>query len=67
MTDDRMVAGSNPSEADWKLWQFPLYLTLPVSFGRDTKAVGPICLMSMPGEVKVKNPIQGGLILISLK
>ena len=33
--DDRVVAGSNPTEAAWKLWQFPL---LPVSFGRDTKS-----------------------------
>ena len=23
-TDDRVVAGSNPAEAVWKLWQFPL-------------------------------------------
>ena len=23
-TDNRMVAGSNPAEAVWKLWQFPL-------------------------------------------
>ena len=22
--DDRVVAGSNPTEAAWKLWQFPL-------------------------------------------
>ena len=36
-TDNRMVAGSNPTEAVWKLWQFPLP-PLPVSFGRDTKS-----------------------------
>ena len=64
MTDDRVVAGSNPTIGNFGNF---LYLTLPVSFGRNTKAVGPIYLMSMPGEVKVKNPIQGGLILISLK
>ena len=23
-TDDRVVAGSNPTEAAWKFWQFPL-------------------------------------------
>ena len=23
-TDNRVVAGSNPNEAVWKLWQFPL-------------------------------------------
>ena len=23
-TDDRVVAGSNPTETAWKLWQFPL-------------------------------------------
>ena len=23
-TDNRVVAGSNPAEAVWKLWQFPL-------------------------------------------
>ena len=23
-TDNRVVAGSNPTEAVWKLWQFPL-------------------------------------------
>ena len=23
-TDNRVVADSNPTEADWKLWQFPL-------------------------------------------
>ena len=23
-TDNRVIAGSNPAEAVWKLWQFPL-------------------------------------------
>ena len=36
-TDNPVVAGSNPAEAVWKLWQSPLP-TLPVSFGRDTKS-----------------------------
>ena len=36
-TDDRVVAGSNPAEAVWKLGNF-LYPTLPVSFRRDTKS-----------------------------
>ena len=35
-TDNRVVAGSNPAEAVWKLWQFPLPHFAPVSFGRDT-------------------------------
>ena len=34
-----------------------LYSTLPVSFGRDAKAVGPFYLVSMPEEVK--DPTQG--------
>ena len=32
-THNRVVAGSNPTEAVWKLWQFPL-----PHFGRDTKS-----------------------------
>ena len=34
-----------------------LYPTLPVSFGKDTKTVGPFYLVPMPGEVK--DPTQG--------
>ena len=34
-----------------------VYPTLPVSFGRDSKAVGPFYLVSMPGEIK--DPTQG--------
>ena len=40
-TDDRVVAGSNPAEAVWKLGNF-LYPTLPVSFRRDTKSRWPL-------------------------
>ena len=29
-----------------------VHLTLPVSFGRDTKAGGPFYLVSVPGEIK---------------
>ena len=56
-TDNRVVAGSNPAEAVWKLWQFSLP---PFSqcLSEDTlKAVGPFYLVSMPGEVKY--PTQG--------
>ena len=34
-----------------------VYPTLPVSFGGDTKTIGPFYLVSMPGEVK--DPTQG--------
>ena len=42
--------GSNPTS----LQNFgnSIYPALPVSFGGDTKAVGPFYLVSMPGEVK---------------
>ena len=43
-TDDRVVAGSNPSGTASKLGHMFIYPTLPVSF------VGPFT--SMPGEVK---------------
>ena len=49
-TDNRVVAGSNPTETAWKLWQFPLPSEM-------LKAVGPFYLVSMPGEVKY--PTQG--------
>ena len=32
-TDNRLVTGSNPAEAVWKLWQFATPLSLAVSFG----------------------------------
>ena len=35
-TDNRVVAGSNPAEAVWKLWQFPLPHF--ASVGRDTNS-----------------------------
>ena len=58
VTDDRVVAGLNPSVAASKLWKYPLY-TLPVSFGGHTKTVvGTFYLVSMPGEVKY--PTRGG-------
>ena len=55
-TDNRVVAGSNPAEAIWKLWQFPLPQFASV-FRKRLKAVGPFYLVSMPGEVKY--PTQG--------
>ena len=55
-TDNRVVADSNPTEAVWKLWQFPLPHF--VSLSEETlKPVGPFYLVSMPGEVK--DPTQG--------
>ena len=39
-TDNRVLTGSNPTEAFWKLLQFPLP-QFPVSFGIYIKAVGP--------------------------
>ena len=52
-TGDPVVLGSNPAAATL-LWNFgnSTYPALPVSFGVDTKAVGPFYLVSMPGEVK---------------
>ena len=52
---DRTVSrsGSNPATVT-SLRNFgnSVYPALPVSFGGDTKAVGPFYLVSMPGEVK---------------
>ena len=52
-TADRVVLGSNPAAAT-SLRNFgnSVYPGLPVSFGGDTKIVGPFYLVSMPGEVK---------------
>ena len=50
-TDNRVVAGSIPAEAVWKLCQFPLPHFASV-FRKTLKAVGPFYLVSMPGEVK---------------
>ena len=49
-TDNRVVAGSNPAEAVWKLWQFPL----PHFASVFRKRLSRWCfyLVSMPGEVK---------------
>ena len=50
--DNRVVAGSNPTEAACKFVNF-LYPTLPVSFGRDTKS-----RWSLLSGVYVKYPTQ---------
>ena len=55
-TDNRVVAGSNPTEAAWKLWQFRLPHLASV-FRKTLKAVGTLYLVSMPGAVKY--PTQG--------
>ena len=46
--------GSNPTAENFSLRNFAnsVYPALPVSFEGDTKAVGPFCLVYMPGEVK---------------
>ena len=49
-TDDRVVAGSYPTQPLGNLGNF-LYATLPVSFQKDTKCIWSL-LVSMPGEVK---------------
>ena len=56
-TDNRVVAGSNPAEAVWKLWQFPLSPLCQCLSEETLTAVGPFYLVSMPGEVK--DPTQG--------
>ena len=59
-THDQAVASSNPTEAAWELWQFPLPHSASV-FRKTLKAVGPFeiyNLVSMPGEVKY--PTQEG-------
>ena len=48
--------GSRPPLPFQSLGNF-VYPTLPASFGRDNKAVGPFYLVSVPGEVK--DPTQG--------
>ena len=40
-TDNRVVAGSNPAEAVWKLWQFPLPPLCQCLSEETLKAVGP--------------------------
>ena len=59
VTDDRVVTGSNPTEAAWKLWQFPLphFASLSVE---TLKVAGSFYLVSMPGEVKY--PTQGVIV-----
>ena len=56
-TDNRVVAGSNPTEAVWKLWQFPFTPLCQCLSEETLKAVGRFYLVSMPGEVK--DPAQG--------
>ena len=54
-TTGRSRPVSNPTAENFSLRNFgnSVYPALPVSFGGDTKAVGPFYLVSMPGEVKV--------------
>ena len=52
VTDNRVVAGSNPTEAVWKRWQFPLPHFASGLSEETLKAVGPFYLVSMLGEVK---------------
>ena len=54
--------GSNPTAAT-SLQNFSnsIYPALPVSFGGDTKAVGPFYLVSMPGEVKDPTSLHGNV------
>ena len=56
-TDNRVDAGSNPTETAWKLWQFPFTPLCQCLSEETPKAVGPFYLVSMPGEVKY--PTQG--------
>ena len=51
-TDNRVVAGSNPAEAVWKLGQFSFTPLCQCLSEETLKAVGPFYLVSMPGEVK---------------
>ena len=54
---------SNPPPPFRSLGNF-VHPTLPVSFGRDSKTVGPFCLVSMPGERKDgKKHVMDSLIL----
>ena len=56
-TDDRVVAGTNPTEAAWKLWQFQFTPLSQCLSEEMLKVVGPFYLVSMAGEVK--DPTQG--------
>ena len=49
----RRVRGSKPPPLFRSLGNF-VHPTLPVSFGRDSKAVSPFYLVYMPGEVHLK-------------
>ena len=51
-TDNRVVAGSNPTKVVCKLGQFPLPPLCQCLSEETLKAVGPFYLVSMPGEVK---------------
>ena len=44
-TDDRVVPGSNPTEAAWKLWQFCLPHFANCLSEETLKAVGPFYLV----------------------
>ena len=57
-TDNRVIAGSNPIEAFWKLQMAISFTPLCQCLSEETvKAVGPFYLVSMPGEVK--DPTRG--------
>ena len=50
---DHVVLCSNPAAAtSLRNFDNSVYPALPVSFGGDTKTVGPFYLVSIPGEVK---------------
>ena len=52
-TGNRGVLGSNPADGTLlRNFGNSIYLTLPVSFGADTKDVGSLYLVCTPGEVK---------------
>ena len=53
--DDRVVAGPNPTDSAFKLWQFPG--SLPVSFERCTNI--RLILLSGVYAGEVKYPTQG--------
>ena len=57
-TEDRVAAGSNPTEAAWKLQMAISFTPLCQCLSEETlKAVDPFYLVSAPGQVK--DPTQG--------
>ena len=55
-TDNRVVAGSNHTEAVWKLLAISFTPLCQCLSEETLKAVGPFYLVSMPGEVKYPTP-----------